>query len=119
MTYLLSSLPYLDPYNICYKNIITINKMPEGPLKKYIKRIKPPKLSIFSDKSACCTSSQCVYAVYSFDNTNELLCIDNIVELFNFLLLNNYKINSEITKIMNDSEIKQTNSIISFIDYTP
>ena len=43
--YLLSVQPFLDQHFKCYKQIITINVMPEGKLKELVKRINPPKLS--------------------------------------------------------------------------
>jgi hypothetical protein len=40
---------------------------------------------------------------------------DDIPELFNFLLSNNYKIDTSITKMMNSSEVKMTNKLVCFI----
>jgi len=119
MTFLLSSMPYLDQYNNCYKNILTININPIGPLKSIVRRINPPKLSIFKEPSPCCPNQTCYYAVKSFNNPQELLCLDEIPILFNFLLTNQYKIDNSLTKLMNNSSIKMTNPILCFITYNP
>ena len=117
MSYLLSSQPFLDKFNSCYKNILTINKMPEGPLKQYVKRINPPKLSIFSENSRCCPNSTCIYAFHSFNNKHELLCIDDIGDLFHFMVTNKYVINTELTKVIQKSGLKLSNNTICFFDY--
>ena len=119
MVYLLSSMPYLDQYNKCYKNILTINVEPNGPLKAIVRRINPSKLSVFQEQSSCCHNQTCYYAVNSFHNPHELLCIDEIPQLFTFLLTNNYTIDNSLTKLMNKSSIKMTNPLLCFITYNP
>lgn len=119
MVYLLSSMPYLDQYNKCYKNILTINNEPNGPLKAMVRRINPPKLSVFQQQSACCPCQTCYYAIKSFHSPHELLCLDEIPQLFNFLLLNNYTIDNSLTKLMTNSSIKMSNQLLCFITYNP
>ena len=48
--HLISSEPYLDQKNECYKNIITVSPKPTGSLLSISKLIKPPKLSPFIEK---------------------------------------------------------------------
>ena len=40
----LFSQPYLDSCNQCYKNIVTVNCLPEGPLFQIVKRVPFPPL---------------------------------------------------------------------------
>ena len=47
MVYLLSSMPYLDQYNKCYKNILTINVEPNGPLKAMVTPYKSTQIICF------------------------------------------------------------------------
>ena len=112
---MLSMQPYLDKINKCYKNIIVINNKPEGKLQNIVKQINPPKISPFKSSNLCCHSDKCIFALLSFKNNNELMCIDEIPNLFNFLLSNNYNIDTSVTKMMFKSEIKFDNKLICFI----
>ena len=50
--------------------------------------------------------------------TNLWLTPNDIPELFSFLIFNNYNINSSITKMMNNSDVRLTNeNIICFFSY--
>ena len=118
--YTLTTQPYLDKCNPYYKNIVTINLIPEGPLRYFVRRIHFPPLSTFQQYSEY---KQCGYALASvshgYNNTNNRLMTPNeIPDLFSFLTANNYIIDTSITKMMNGSNIKLTNSnILCFIKY--
>ena len=45
-TFTITTQPYLDN-NQCYKNILTINVVPDGPLQAFVRRLKPTRLSPF------------------------------------------------------------------------
>jgi len=114
MAYTISSQPFYDSYDECYKNILVISPKPHhGPLATIVKRLQVPPLSPFQDFSS---SSGCVNAIYQTNNTCELMTPDNIPELFNFLLTNNYKIDTSLTKMMNSSDVKMNNkNLVCFI----
>ncbi len=115
-SYTISSQPFYDSYNQCYKNILTINTKPDTPLSSIVKRLHTPKLSPFKESTPCCPIPNCVYAIYKIDSKCcELMTPDDIPELFNFLISNNYKIDTSITKMMNSSEVKMTNKLVCFI----
>lgn len=114
-SYAISSQSYYDCYNQCYKNILTINKNPHGILSTIVKRIQTPPLSPFQEFSACCPTKNCAFAFYKIHNNCELMTPDDIPELFNFLISNDYKIDTSITKMMNSSEVRMTNKLICFI----
>jgi len=155
-TYMISSQVYRDTYNQydqCYKNIITINLIPKGPLTHFVRRIQMPYLSPFQYGNNCGTSNgcgnrglgmnNCALALISLRNSfcnggggvgggvgvagglqvgnkysGELMCDDEIPDLFSFLLSNGYKIDTSLTKMMNTSEVRLNNSkIIAFITY--
>ena len=104
--------PYYDYVNEQYTNIVTINKIPNGPLSNYVTTMRYNKLSEFSGFNKICNSS-CIYAIKninksSFCNSN-LLTPDNIDELISFLIQNNYTINKDITDIMNNEKIYVNN----------
>ena len=120
--YQISIKPYYDNITKCYQKIITISAKPKGPLEKYVKQIKTPILSPFqinSYSSNCCKSEPaCLYAIKNMNNSNccDLLCIDQIDQLFAFLLTNGYKINTEVTKILKKTKDYNSDSLICFIE---
>ena len=109
-TFQLSEEVYLDKCNKCYKNIITINKIPND-LSSIIKTIRREKLSPFDVKGNCECISPCLFAILNPENKRDLLCLDDIAELFCFLINNGYKIEDKITKIMS----KKQRKLICFI----
>lgn len=112
-TFLLSSETYLNRCDQNYRNIITLNLIPCGPLKKYIVKIQTPRLSYFD----CYAHDRCALALLSF-KTGRLMSDDEIPDLFAFLLSNEYKIDTKLTNMMNSSPVKLNNkTIISFITY--
>jgi len=128
-TCMLSTRVFLDTYNQCYKNIIVINLPPEGPLGKIVGRLKMPPLSPFNVPGPCCNRigyKDCSLALFSLRGCNGignrrgncLMCDDEIPDLFSFLLSNGYKIDTSLTKMMNQSEVKiNDNKILCFITY--
>ena len=116
--YLLSVQPFLDQHLKCYRQIITINVMPEGKLKELVKRINPPKLSPFKERSACCDEPTCKLALKSISDSNKLMCVDELPSLLTFLSMNNYEIDTSITKIMMKSDVKLQNKLLFFIKCT-
>jgi hypothetical protein len=116
-SYGINSQTYYDCYNECYKNILIINKHPDGPLSTIVKRLQTPKLSPFQESSSCCPIKNCALALYKIDNNCELMTPDDIPDLYNFLISNDYKIDTSITKMMNSSDVKMTNKLVCFITY--
>ncbi len=108
--YSISSTPYYDNIKEEYKNIITINTPPNGPLSDRIKTLQPQRISSFVGKT-----SKCIYAIISEKCTNELMDVANITELFNFLSLNNYQIDTSLTNMMHDREFNTNRTLICFI----
>lgn len=130
-TYVLYSQPFLDTYNQCYKNIVTINLVPEGPLRPFVQKVAFPPLSSFKQFSSPCNPSQtCGLALRSihadFGGCNNNRCgafmsVNEIPDLFAFLLSNGYKIDTSLTKMMNTSQVQfktnNENEIICFFSY--
>ena len=133
-TYTLFSRPYLDTYTQNYKNIVTINLPPKGPLGQFVRPIQFPPLSEFKFSSSSSYYNRrgqiCGLAIGSlnpfFNNNNNkfgqgLMVVDEVPDLFAFLLSNGYKIDTSLTKMMNGSDIRfqteNANKIIAFITY--
>ena len=87
---------------------MTVNVMPKRPLKILIMRKKFPKLSPYQTG---CYLPQCGLALkslrilkYNFDC--DLMTPDEIPDLITFLIENGYQIETQITNMLNQSEIK-------------
>lgn len=132
----LFSQPYLDLYNQCYKNIVTINLPPQGPLEALVRKVTFPPLSEFKQPGPCSPLKTCGLALTSLGrcNTNfnsnsnfnsnycsDLMVVDEVPTLFSFLVSNGYSIDTSITKMMNQSDIRfdtnTGNKLICFITY--
>lgn len=142
-TFMLSSQVYRDmcnQYDQSYRNIVTINLMPVGPLSRFVRRIQLPYLSPFQfggsggDYSGLSSvgrgAKQCVLALISLRGltcgqgqgygqgyrNNGLMDVSEVPDLFSFLLSNGYKIDTSLTKMMNSNGVGV--SSIAFITYT-
>lgn len=133
-TFTLSYQPFLDTYNKCYKNIITTNIMPQGPLRKLVRQIKMPPLSQFQVPGPCNPIQQCSLAIVSLGINNNyyttssgcgkygsgcgLMTPDEIPDLFSFLLGHGYQIETQLTNMLNQSGTKMSNkNIIGIATY--
>ena len=123
-TVLLSSQSYLDLHNQCYKNIVVTNLLPQGPLCEIVRRINFPPLSQFKQPGPCNPMKRCGLALMSFDrccNNNDLMTVDEVPNLISYLVSNGYIVDTSITKMFNDSDIKfdtnTGNKLICFITY--
>lgn len=124
--YTLTTQPYLDRCCQCYKNIITINMVPQGPLRLFVRKIQLPPLSHFQYPGPCSPLQKCGLALISlqgrggsyYNNCNGLMTPDEIPDLFSFLMSNGYQIDTSVTKMMNNSSIKLDNkNILCFFNY--
>lgn len=111
--YQITSEIYLDKFNKCYKKIIIISPKPDT-LKSIIKTIPREKLSPYDESHHCCQTNRCLNAFLNPNKKCELLCVDQISILFQYLLAKGFIINTDITKIMQDSDVKIHN-LICFI----
>ena len=117
-TYTLSVQPYLDQHNKCYRKILTLNAKPIGPLAQYVKQINAPKLSPFKEPSPCCPSKSCLLAITNIDCggcSSDLMCVDDIPNLFSFLSSSGYTIDTGLTKLMQKSDVRLKNDLLCFI----
>ena len=114
--YTLSTQIYLDTYEKTYRKILIINKKPPGMLSKHIRQISLPKLSPFktNDLTSYC-DNQCVFALTKFCNNTHFMDPNDIPDLFTFLMENDYTINTQLTQMMQTSNVKMDKEIICFI----
>jgi hypothetical protein len=125
----LFSQPFLDTYNQCYKNIVVVNLQPQGPLADIVRFVKFPPLSEFKQPGPCSPLKQCGYALMSLGGCNmgcgkfgeDLMVVDEVPNLISFLVSNGYTVDTSITKMFNQSEIRfdtnTGNKLICFVTY--
>jgi len=114
---------YYDTNLQYYRNIIILNKEPIGPLNKYIKKISMPYLSPFTnsfsnDMNNTNNNNTCLYAIIDFMDNTKLMCVNNIPDLFSFLINNGYIIDYNLTKIIKNTTCASKNDLICYITYT-
>jgi hypothetical protein len=125
-TYTLFSQPYLDTINQCYRNIVTINAYPKGPLSAFVRNIKLNRLSEFKQPGPCNRIQPCALGLVSLVRTClkvgcNLMTVEEIPTLFSILLANGYKIDTSLTKMLTKSNLtfnnENENNIICIITY--
>ena len=125
-TVTLFSQPFLDTYNQCYKNIVTINLIPQGPLAQFVRKVQFPPLSQFKQPGPCSRINNCGLALTTLNNICNKGCsgfmvVDEVPNLLSFLMSNGYSINTSITKMLNTSDIRfeteNANKIICVVTY--
>lgn len=103
--YKLMEAIYLNKYDKCYTNIITISKNPNDPnLNNIIKTLPKQKLSIFDYNSSCCETPHCILT-FIHPQTKKLLKTDEIDVLFTELINAGYTIEYEMTKLIKNKKI--------------
>ena len=131
-TFTITSQPFYDQYNQCYKNIMMVNVEPQGPLRRLVRRTKLPRLSPFQREGHCNPIQQCALAIRSLRGTEyffnsaqytgccknnsgcDLMTPDEIPDLISFLQSNGYQIETQITNMLLQSEIKLSNKRLAF-----
>jgi hypothetical protein len=98
--YQFSLKPYYDNVRQCYKQIITVFPKPEGKLANIAKQLHPTRITTFRDYSDCDPYPRCFYAVTDPRNRCDLLRVEDITLLLNFLAKNGYVVDNQITKTL-------------------
>lgn len=114
--YALNQQPFYDSFTQSYRQILTINKMPDGPLKSRVRLIHPPPLSPFQfPPPQCCPPQRCIYAIYG--SHGQLLCTDHIPDFFQYLVENNYEFDYMLSNMMEKTKVKPNNTLLCYIKY--
>jgi hypothetical protein len=117
LLYSISSIPYYNYIQQEYQNILILNKRPEGPLTSITKSVTLNKLSPFDRNTNICPRPSCVIGISKLDGCNGLMCIDDLPELFEFLMNNGYTIDNNVTKIFQKTKVKMWGELICMIQY--
>jgi hypothetical protein len=98
---------YYDNLSEDYYQIISINKFPKGELSKYVRKMSIKKISSDNPRN----TKYCSYVISSqliLNNSNNLnnlnnlnICtVEDVNEVYEFLVNNNYYINNEFNKCL-------------------
>lgn len=116
-TFTITSSPYYDRCSQQYQNILMLNIEPEGPLRRFVRRIQLPRLTPYQTEKS---EERCGLVLTNFLNNNQnyynnqnnnkngLMTPNDIPDLYSFLTANGYQIDTQLTNMMNQSQVKLT-----------
>lgn len=117
-TYSLLSIPFYKSVNQCYVKAISIDRMPgpNEPIKQIVRQVRFEKLSPFQEGSECNPIKTCGNVLLKPGSQwGEMATLDDIPLIFTWLLQNGYNVDTSITQMMNQGEVRMSNPIIGFI----
>lgn len=107
---------YYDFHNTSYYQILTLNNIPNGPLQSYIKQISIKNVTKLNNantnycsyvitknilNSSSSSNSNSSSNITNFINNKFNYCtIEDVTQIYDFLINNNYTINNELTNII-------------------
>ena len=120
-TFTITSETYYDPFIQQYSNILVINIGPQGPLGRFVTRLNNTRLSPFNRNNYMNNYNCCRLALLKIGINgccsgirSPLMTPDEIPDLISWLLGNGYQIETQITNMLNQSELKINNQKLSF-----
>ncbi len=107
---------YLDPFNKCYRKILTISNDPKDTsISNIIKIIPRKKRSPFDYPCNCDLNPYCIYAFLNPNNTRDFINIENIDILLTCLASKNYTIDYNFTELMLKNPNNMDKDLICYI----
>jgi hypothetical protein len=131
-TFTITSETYYDPFIQQYSNILVVNIEPQGPLRRFVTRLNNTRLSPFNrnnymnnqtNQYNCCRLALLKVGINecSLNRSTQyskcgspLMTPDEIPDLISWLLGNGYQIETQITNMLNQSELKINNQRLAF-----
>ena len=118
-SYFISSQVFLQNCNDnngnAYKNILTINIIPDGPLRRLVRKVQNRPLSVFQGDQ---NNNTCLLALVSLIKPFTLMDVNEVPNLISFLTMNGYLINTNITQMLNNENIQfGNNQTLFFVSY--
>jgi len=117
-TYSIVVQPYYDSVHQCYRKVLKIDRTPlnHSPLLQILKRIHSPPLSPFQTNLSCdSTYLPCKY-VFLNPGTDQLANLNDVPNVFNWLRQHGYLIDTSLTNMMNQGDVKSTDRLLCFIN---
>lgn len=117
-TYTLLSIPFYKSPQQCYVKAITLDRMPlpNEPINKIVKRVQFNRLSPFQQGTECNPLPTCGNVVMRPGiGCQEMATLDDIPLIFTWLFQNGYTVDTSITQMINQGEVRMSFPIIGFI----
>jgi hypothetical protein len=117
-TFVLYLEPILNSYFQTYQNVITLDRMPDGPLADMVNVVDLPKLSSFQEAGngfGRGMGGSCVHVLlryckssglFSRKNSDIFMGADDIPSVLGYLKANGYTIDTDLTKMMFKSRVE-------------
>jgi len=103
--------PLLDTYNKTYVSALTVNIIPDGPIKQMVRVFNTPTLSPFQTfTNSIHNGDNCTFIIMKYPNGNKgisknWMLEEDIPTIFSYLQQNNYSIDTSLTKLINHSQV--------------
>lgn len=116
-TYSILSMPFYNSIDQCYTKVLSLDRLPSvnSPLNKIVKRVNLPKLSPFKQSNACESFNTCGNLFMKPYHAHEYATLQDIPLIFSWLSQNNFQIDTSLTQMINQSEVRMQDPIICFI----
>jgi len=117
------SIIYLDTYEKEYIRVLVLSKIPPGPLANFVVRITNNKLSEFDVKSKFHNNrDDCLYVIKreltGYNGGYKYLTIDDVDELIDYNITNNYNINTAYTEILQrNKRVNSKDDVLFYLTY--
>jgi len=121
-TFVLYLEPILNPHYQTYQNIITFDKMPDGPIANMVTTINLPKLSPFKEAGVFSSPNfgrafggSCVHVLlrypknscgFNWKMTDVFMTADDIPSVLGYLKKTGYSVDTELTKMLFESRVE-------------
>jgi hypothetical protein len=119
-TFVLYLEPILNPYFKAYQNVITLDRMPTGPLADMVTVVDLPKMSPFQEAGTgfgfgrglvgSCVNVLLRYrkssGLFSWKNTDIFMGADDIPSVLGYLRCNGYTMDTDLTRMLFESRVE-------------
>lgn len=114
ITFSMMARPFYKSSTQCYIKVLIIDRAPDktSNINKIVKQVKFDKLSPFDTNNR---DNMCGFVMLNPVNLCEYATIDEIPIVFNWLIQNNYIIDTSITQMMNQGKVTMSNQLVCFI----
>ena len=126
-TFVLYLEPILNPYYKAYQNIITLDKMPNGPLADMVSMVNLPRLSPFQEAGVFSNPSfgrgilggSCAHVLLRYPKKScginwktidNFMGADDIPSVLGYLRANGYIVDTDLTKMIFKSWLNYKNN---------
>jgi hypothetical protein len=116
-TYSIMTMPFYNSVDQCYIKVLTLDRIPPdtSPLYTLVRRVQLHKLSPFKQGNACNPLQTCGNVLLKPYVRCEYATLQDIPLLFTWFAKNNFTIDTSITQMIHQSEVRMSEPIVCFI----